>query len=88
MLEIKRLEEGDEGEYKCQGSNKKGSKQHTMKIDIQCTFELRCLFRIISSSNKTRYNNISLFIYITVLMIIVVTVVITDAAQFILVSPS
>ena len=41
LFEISRLEAGDEGEYKCQGSNMQGSQEHTMKIDIQCMFELR-----------------------------------------------
>lgn len=35
LLEIRNLQESDEGEYKCQGINSQGTEEHVMNIDIQ-----------------------------------------------------
>ena len=37
LLEIKNIQKSDEGEYKCQGMNSRGSEEHVMTIVTQCT---------------------------------------------------
>ena len=37
LLKLSNLQESDEAQYKCQGTNSRGSEEHTVMIDIQCT---------------------------------------------------